>query len=221
MPPSIKIVVAEDHALVRQGIGLLLGATRGFEVVADTASATEVASLVVHHRPDVLLLDLCLRDGSGIEVARKTKKAAPQTRILVVTGNVHPGSVANAFAAGADGFALKQADGSALLEAIRTVVSGRRYVSPQITNALPAGWGPLGSAPAQATLTQREQQIVRRIARGNSNQDIADALGISVLTARKHRQNLMLKLGLHNGAEIAVYAIQSGLVEAPDVDNPH
>jgi DNA-binding NarL/FixJ family response regulator len=214
----VKVVVAEDHALVRQGIGLLLGASGGFELVAETAMGSEVELLVQHHRPDLLLLDLALSDSSGIEVARKVKRAEPRTRILVVTGNVYPGSVANAFAAGADGFVLKHEQGADLLEAIYTVLAGRRYISPQVAKAL----GPstnrqsLGSDTSQS-LTGREQQIVRMIAKGGSNQDIADALHISVLTARKHRQNVMLKLGLHNGAEIAAYAIKSGLAEAPDV----
>ncbi len=219
MPHTIKVVVAEDHTLVRQGIGMLLAASGGFELVADTALASEVAPLVRHHKPELLLLDLSLRDGSGIEVARQIRRAAPQTRILVVTGNLYPGSVANAFAAGVDGFVLKHADGLELLDAIRSVLAGQRYISPQITHSLPAANEPTGQVRSSPSLTQREQQVVRLIAKGSSNQEIADALSISVLTARKHRQNLMIKLGLHNGAEIAIYAIQSGLVEAPDVDS--
>jgi DNA-binding NarL/FixJ family response regulator len=221
-PPSmsqlIKVVVAEDHALVRQGISMLLGARGGFDLVAETALGSEVEILVLFHRPDLLLLDLALSDSSGIEVARKVKRTVPQTRILVVTGNVYPGSVANAFAAGADGFVLKHEDGLELLEAIRTVLSGRRYISPQVTKALGASATKQAqNADTSQSLTVREQQIVRMIAKGGSNQEIADALHISVLTARKHRQNVMLKLGLHNGAEIAAYAMKSGLAEAPDV----
>jgi DNA-binding NarL/FixJ family response regulator len=218
MSQLIKVVVAEDHALVRQGISMLLGARGGFNLVAETALGSEVEILVQFHRPDLLLLDLALSDSSGIEVARKVKRAAPQTRILVVTGNVYPGSVANAFAAGADGFVLKHEDGLELLEAIRTVLSGRRYISPQVTKALgTSATKQAQNADTSQSLTLREQQIVRMIAKGGSNQEIADALHISVLTARKHRQNVMLKLGLHNGAEIAAYAMTSGLAEAPDV----
>ncbi|MES2839921.1 response regulator transcription factor [Hydrogenophaga sp.] len=220
MPPMVKVVVAEDHALVRQGINMLLTATGGFELVAETALGSDVEMLVAFHKPDLLLLDLALSDSSGIEVARKVKKVAPKTKVLIVTGNVYPGSVANAFAAGADGFVLKHEQGSELLDAIQAVLAGRQYVSQQVskgldnsTNGRPAGFG------LSQALTQREQQIVRMIAKGGSNQEIADALHISVLTARKHRQNVMLKLGLHNGAEIAAYAMQSGLAEAPDLDS--
>lgn len=214
----IKVVVAEDHALVRQGIGMLLSANGDFKLVGETALGSEVEALVRQHRPDVLLLDLALGDSSGIEVARKVKRAVPSTRVLVVTGNVYPGSVTNAFAAGADGFVLKHEQGEELLDAIRAVLSGRRYVSPQVAKAMgaSANRSAEGSETSQ-TLTPREQQIVRLIAKGGSNQEIADALHISVLTARKHRQNVMIKLGLHNGAEIAAYAIKSGLAEAPDV----
>lgn len=218
MSQLIKVVVAEDHALVRQGISMLLSARGGFDLVAETALGSEVEILVQFHRPDLLLLDLALSDSSGIEVARKVKRTVPQTRILVVTGNVYPGSVSNAFAAGADGFVLKHEDGLELLEAIRTVLSGRRYISPQVTKALGASaTKQVQNADTSQSLTVREQQIVRMIAKGGSNQEIADALHISVLTARKHRQNVMLKLGLHNGAEIAAYAMKSGLAEAPDV----
>lgn len=199
---------------------MLLSATGGFQVVAETALGSEVELLVAFHKPDLLLLDLALSDSSGIEVARKVKKVIPKTKVLIVTGNVYPGSVANAFAAGADGFVLKHEQGSELLDAIQAVLSGRQYISQQVSKGLDStANGRAGGLGLAQTLTQREQQIVRLIAKGGSNQEIADALHISVLTARKHRQNVMLKLGLHNGAEIAAYAIQSGLAEAPDLDS--
>ncbi|MDO9436096.1 response regulator transcription factor [Hydrogenophaga sp.] len=215
----IKVVVAEDHALVRQGIGMLLGANGEFIVVGETALGSEVEALVRLQRPDLLLLDLALGDSSGIEVARKVRRAVPSTRILVVTGNVYPGSVTNAFAAGADGFVLKHEQGDELLDAIHAVLSGLRYVSPQVAKAMSAAATRSAESPEPSqTLTPREQQIVRLITKGSSNQEIADVLHISILTARKHRQNIMIKLGLHNGAEIAAYAMKSGLAEAPDVD---
>ncbi len=216
----IRVVVAEDHALVRQGITMLLQSVGGFQLVAETAKGSDVELLVQFHKPDLLLLDLALSDSSGIEVARKVRRVAPTVRILVVTGNVYPGSVANAFSAGANGFVLKHEQGSELLDAIQVVMAGRQYVSPQVAKGLDSSASKRPNAiglPQQ--LTRREQQIVRLIARGKTNQEIADSLHISVLTARKHRQNVMLKLGLHNGAEIAAYAMQSGLMEAPDIDS--
>lgn len=216
----IRVVVAEDHALVRQGISMLLQSAGGFELVAETALGSEVELLVQFHKPDLLLLDLALSDSSGVEVARKVRRVAPDVRILVLTGNVFPGSVANAFAAGANGFVLKHEQGTELLEGIQAVMAGKRYVSKQVAKGLDnAANNRPSTIGLPQTLTQREQQIVRLIARGSTNQEIADVLHISVLTARKHRQNVMLKLGLHNGAEIAAYAMQSGLMEAPDVDS--
>lgn len=218
--PPVRVLVAEDHALVRQGIQLLLEAAGGFELVGETALGAEAVELVERQQPDLLLLDLALSDWSGIEVARRVRKAHPQVRILVVTGNVYPGSIEQSLQAGADGFLLKHDQGAELLDAIRTVMAGRTFVSPHAAR----GPGPspdLRRAPhatgLSPILTQREQQIVRMIAGGHSNQNIADALHISVLTARKHRQNVMLKLGLHNGAEIAAYAMQAGLAGAPPV----
>lgn len=216
----IRVIVAEDHALVRQGIAMLLQSVGGFQLVAETAKGSDVELLVQFHKPDLLLLDLALSDSSGIEVARKVRRVAPSVRILVVTGNVYPGSVANAFGAGANGFVLKHEQGSELLDAIQTVMAGKKYVSPQVAKGLDNSASKRPNAVGlPQTLTKREQQIVRLIARGGTNQEIADDLHISVLTARKHRQNVMLKLGLHNGAEIAAYAMQSGLMEAPDIDS--
>jgi len=213
----IKVLVAEDHALVRQGIALLLDAAGGFDLVGETALGLEVPGLVEATEPDLLLLDLALSDCSGIEVTRRVKRLRPAMRILVVTGNVYPGSMAQSLQAGADGFMLKHDQGAELLAAIRTVMDGKGYVTPRLSPAAPPQHArrPVHATGLDPSLTQREQQIVRMIAAGLSNQDIADRLFISVLTARKHRQNIMLKLGLHNGAEIAAYAMQVGLAGAP------
>src|SRR5690606_11509042 len=214
----IRVVVAEDHALVRQGIAMLLQSVGGYQLVAETAKGSDVELLVQFHKPDLLLLDLALSDSSGIEVARKVRRVAPSVRILIVTGNVYPGSVANAFGAGANGFVLKHEQGSDLLDAIQTVMAGKRYVSSQVAKGLDSSASKRPNAVGlPQTPTRREQQSVRLIAGGSTNQEIADHLHISVLTARKHRQNVMLKLGLHNGAEIAAYAMQAGLMEAPDL----
>ncbi len=219
MSKTVRVLVAEDHALVRQGIQLLLEAAGGFELAGETARGMDVLALVAARSPDLLLLDLALSDYSGIEVARKVRRSHPQVRILVVTGNVYPGSVDQSLQAGADGFLLKHDQGGELLDAIRTVMSGKTYVSPHAVRSLhmPDQRRAPHATGLSTSLTQREQQIVRMIAGGSSNQAIADQLHISVLTARKHRQNIMLKLGLHNGAEIAAYAMQSGLAGAPQL----
>ena len=214
----VRVIVAEDHALVRQGLSLLLASAGGFSVVAETGLGSEAIDLARTLQPDLLLLDLALQDRSGIEVAQAVRRHSPATHIMVVTGNVYPGSVTQAFAAGVNGFVLKHGDGAELLNGIHAVLAGRRFMSKQVTEAI-AGAGQrqpdhgTGLAPL---LTQREQQIVRLIAAGRTNPEIAAELHISVLTARKHRQNVMLKLGLHNAADVTNYAVQSGLATAPN-----
>lgn len=213
----IKVILAEDHLLVRQGLALLLQSTGNFEVVAETDLGDEVPRLLELHRPDLLLLDLALRDGPGIDLARKARRAHRNLKIMVITGNAFHGAARQALAAGANGFLLKHDHGDELLTGIDTVMGGRPYISPSIPGA-PQGCPSPGAAPPVASehnLTAREQQIIRLIANGLTNPEVADTLHISVLTARKHRQNLMTKLNLHNSAEITAYAIRSGLL-APE-----
>ena len=213
----IKVILAEDHLLVRQGLALLLQSTGDFTVVAETDIGAEVPHLLDLHHPDLMLLDLALRDGPSIDLTRKARRAHRHLKIMVITGNAFHGAAIQALAAGADGFLLKQDHGDELLLGIRTVMEGRPYISPSVTRDNPVSAGP-SATPSDASefsLTAREQQIMRLIANGLTNPEIAFALHISVLTARKHRQNLMNKLNLHNSAEITAYAIRSGLLEAP------
>lgn len=213
----IKVILAEDHLLVRQGLALLLTSTGDFDVVAETDLGHEVPRLLDLHRPDLLLLDLALRDGPSIELTRQARRTHRHLRIMVITGNAFHGAAMQALAAGADGFLLKQDHGDELLVGIRTVMEGRPYISPSVARESEAHLQPGGSSAdtPEFSLTAREQQIMRLIANGLTNPEVAAALHISVLTARKHRQNLMNKLNLHNSAEITAYAIRSGLLEAP------
>jgi DNA-binding NarL/FixJ family response regulator len=201
-----KIVLAEDHALVREGLKLLLGAEPGMEVVAETGDGLEVEALVGRHQPQLLLLDLGMPGCHGIDVARRVRGGWPQVRIPVLTGNLQPHSVREALAAGADGYVLKQEDSRELLLALKLVLQGRQYVSRALAAAFE-------QPPAAAPVTARETEIIRMIARGLSNEAIAEALSRSLFTVRKHRQNLMEKLGLRNAAEITAYAIKHGLYE--------
>lgn len=216
-PPMIKVILAEDHLLVRQGLALLLQTSGDFTVVAETDLGQDVPSLLTQHHPDVLLLDLTLRDGPSLELTRSVRRAHRNLKIMVITGNAFHGAAIQAMAAGADGFLLKHDHGDELLVGIRTVLAGSTYITPSITRGGP--WNPYMEAASSGTpdpgLTAREQQIMRLIANGMTNPEVANVLHISVLTARKHRQNLMNKLNLHNSAEITAYAIRSGLLEQP------
>ncbi|MFD1561905.1 response regulator [Paraburkholderia silviterrae] len=205
-----RIVLAEDHAIIRDGMKLLLSTRRDWRVVGETADGNSVCQIVRDTEADLLLLDLDLPGCRGIELAQQIRAQSPETKILVVTANQSASSARSAVAAGVDGYMLKHEDGDELLHAISVVFSGVRYVSATLAHALEA---PLGSTPQP--ITAREQEILVLIASGHSSQDIATKLNLSVLTVRKHRQNLMSKLALHNVAELTAYAIRDGLATTP------
>lgn len=204
-----KIVLAEDHTMIRDGMKLLLMTRPNWRVVGETGDGTLVSQLVRDTQADLLLLDLDLPGCRGIELAQQIKAQFPQTSILVVTGNQSASAVRAAMAAGVDGYMLKHEDGGELLQAISLVFSGIRYVSNALARALEAEPG--RTMPA---ITAREKEILVLIANGHSSQHIAEKLNLSVLTVRKHRQNLMAKLALHNVAELTAYAIRDGLASS-------
>lgn len=201
-----RIVLAEDHAIIRDGMKLLLMTRSHWHVVGETGDGRMVGQIVRDTNADLLLLDLDLPGCPGIELARQIKAQSPQTSILVVTGNQSTAAVRSAMTAGVDGYLLKHEHGDELLHAISLVLSGIRYVSKALAHALEIADG--DAAPA---ITVREKEILVLIANGHSSQDIAEKLNLSVLTVRKHRQNLMSKLSLHNVAEVTAYAIRDGL----------
>ncbi|MGU7775462.1 response regulator [Burkholderia sp. MR1-5-21] len=205
-----SIVLAEDHAIIRDGLKLLLNTRADWRVAGETGDGRMVDQLVRDTQADLLLLDLDLPGCSGIELAKRIKAQSPQTRILVVTGNQNPVTVRAAVAVGVDGYMLKHEDGDELLHAISLVLSGIRYISDALAHALEIADG--GAAPS---VTAREKEILVLIANGHSSKDIATKLNLSVLTVRKHRQNLMSKLSLHNVAELTAYAIRDGLAVSP------
>lgn len=205
-----RIVLAEDHAIIRDGLKLLLMTRNNWCVAGETGDGRMVSQIVRDTQADLLLLDLDLPGFTGIELAQQIKSQSPQTRILVVTGSQNPSTVRSAMAAGVDGYMLKHEDGEELLHAISLVLSGIRYVSKALAHALE-----IAGNDAASTITAREKEILVLIASGHSSQDIAERLNVSVLTVRKHRQNLMSKLSLHNVAELTAYAIRDGLAVLP------
>lgn len=207
MAASTRIVLAEDHALMREGLKLLLLTEPGFEVVAETGNGTAVEALVRETRPDLLLLDLGLPDRHGVAIAAAVKaEFEGAVRVLVLTGDLRPVSVADALAAGADGYVHKSEDSTELLVALRAVLAGRQYVSKSIAAAFEPQRPGAGPAPE----TPREREIMTLVARGLSGREIAEVLGISIFTVRTHRRNLMEKFSLRNTAEITAYAVRQG-----------
>ncbi|RQS23427.1 response regulator transcription factor [Burkholderia sp. Bp8998] len=209
-----KIVLAEDHAIIRDGLKLLLKTRANWTVVGDTGDGRMVGQLVCDTQADLLLLDLDLPGFPGIDLAKRIKAQSPQTRILVVTGNQNPATVRAAVAIGVDGYMLKHEDGDELLRAVSLVLSGIRYFSDSLAHVLEHT-----GADAAPPVTAREKEILVLIANGYSSKEIAIKLDLSVLTVRKHRQNLMSKLSLHNVAEVIAYALRDGLTVLPLSDD--
>lgn len=204
------ILIAEDHVLVREGLKMLLSLELGLEVVAETGDGAAVEQLVRECRPDLLLLDLDLPNCHGSKVAEIIKAQFDRVKILILTGSLQPESVRRALAAGADGYVLKREDSAELIQAIQAVLAGRQYVSNSIAAMFQQQDMDRGM-DAFEPATPREHEIMCMIARGLNNEAIAAELNRSVLTVRKHRQNLMDKFGLRNAAEITAYAIKHGL----------
>lgn len=206
-----RIILAEDHALMRDGLKMLLSTEPGFEVVAETGDGAAVEALVHSLKPQLVLLDLGLPNVHGVDIAEAIKiEFGASIKVLVLTGDLQPQSVQQALAAGADGYVHKSEDSTELLQAVHAVLAGRQYVSSHIA----AAFRPQPSRHSVDTnnllATPREREIMSLVARGLSNREIAGLLVISVLTVRTHRQNLMEKFSLRNAAEITAYAVQQG-----------
>jgi DNA-binding NarL/FixJ family response regulator len=201
------IVLAEDHAIIRDGLKLLIATRPAWKVVGETGDGLNVEQTVRETHADLLLLDLDLPGVHGIELTRRLKAEFAQMKILILTGNPHSATVNAAFAAGADGYMLKHEDAEELLVAISLVLSGIAYLSASLKDMADTA-----DKNSTVPITDREKEILSLIAGGNSSQEIAGQLNLSVLTVRKHRQNLMSKLSLHNTAEVTAYAMRDGLL---------
>jgi DNA-binding NarL/FixJ family response regulator len=210
----IRVVLADDHTLLRQGIRKILEGEPGIEVVAEAADGDQALALVQAHRDlDVLVLDLKMPGRDAMTVLREAKAAAPRLRLVVLTMHAGQEYVARAVRAGADAYLLKDSAVQDLVAAVRAVVDGGSYFSPAIQHHL-AGLvrGGPGDTSRQA-LTDREREVLTWLARGLSSREVAGQLGISVRTVETHRANLMTKLGVKSVAMLIQTAIREGLIE--------
>ncbi len=211
-----RIVVAEDHTIVREGLRALLGSDPDFEIVGEVADGWEAIQSAENLEPDIVLMDLSMPRMHGMEAMREIKKRCPKTKILVLTVHDNEEYVLAALEAGANGYILKHATSAELVTAIKTILSDKQYLSPAISGIVIKGYLDAKKNPAPEstwdTLTQREREILKLIAEGYKNKEIANFLCISIKTAQKHRANLMEKLNLHNVAGLTAFAIERGLV---------
>lgn len=208
-PQTIRIVLADDHPVVRSGLRLLLDEQTDFEVVAEAGDVEEARRYVLGHHPNVLVLDLNMPGGSSLEAIPAICREFPTTRIVVLTMQQEPAYAREAIAAGATGYVLKQAADGELVEAVRLAATGESYLNPRLGARLAAEPPP---GPPD-NLSEREVDVLRLIALGHTNAEIAKQLYISVRTVETHRGHISQKLLLSSRAELVRYALDRGLVD--------
>jgi two-component system, NarL family, response regulator NreC len=210
----IRVVIVDDHALVRSGLRLLLEAEEDVTVEDEGGNAEEAIRLARLHKPDVVLLDVVMPGQSGLDAVPAILEAAPKASVLVLSMQDDPSYVRQAFAAGASGYLLKEAADNELVAALREVAGGGRYVHPTLGARLAATEADAEARAAADPLSDREREVLRLLALGHTNQEIAKMLYISVRTAETHRAHIMQKLRLTTRAELVRYALHQGLLEA-------
>lgn len=207
----IRILIAEDQQLVRQGLAALLKA-EDVEVVGDAEDGEVAVDMARSLRPDIVLMDLSMPVLDGVEATRRIKRVAPQIKVLILTVANCERRVAEALAAGADGYALKKMGHEELMTAISAVRSGKHYLGPGLNEEAVREFLD-GADTVAVALTAREREVLRLIAQGLKNREIAETLSIAIKTVETHRTKIMQKLDLHNSAELATYAMRRGLIE--------
>jgi DNA-binding NarL/FixJ family response regulator len=212
----MRIVIAEDHAILRAGLKALLSSLKDAEVVGEAGDGREAVRRVDQLRPDLVLMDLSMPKLNGMEAIKEIKNQYPDIRIIALTVHKTEEYIWTTLQAGADGYILKDASQNELLMAIDYVMKGKQYLSPGISDKIIDGYlgghGKQQTKTLYDTLSRREREILKLIAEGNRNKEIADHLCLSVKTVEKHRSNLFKKLDLHNSAALTAFALQKGII---------
>jgi DNA-binding NarL/FixJ family response regulator len=212
---TVSILLADDHQVVRLGLRALLEAEADFRIAGEASDGLEAKALVESLQPDILVLDLMMPGLNGLEVTRQARQLSPKTRIVILSMQANEAYVLEALRNGASGYVLKQSNMAELVQAIRQVLEGRDYLSPEFTQRAIEAYKQKADAAAQDpydTLTTREREVLQLAAEGHTNPEIAEKLFLSPRTVEMHRGNLMRKLGLANQTELVRYAIWRGLL---------
>ncbi|MGY0490115.1 response regulator [Streptomyces sp. WG-D5] len=215
-PQPTRILLADDHHLVRRGVRLILDGEPDLAVVAEAGDGAEAVEAARTHRPDLAVLDIAMPRMTGLQAARELIRAQPELRILMLTMYDNEQYLFEALAAGASGYVLKSVADRDLVEACRAAMRGEPFLYPGAVGALIRTYLDCireGRFPPARTITDREEEILKLVAEGHTSQDIADLLVISAKTVERHRANLLQKLGLKDRLELTRYAIRVGLVE--------
>ncbi len=215
----INVLLAEDHAIVRQGLCALITAADQCTIVGEARNGREAVELAQTLQPDVIVMDIAMPVLNGLEATKQILAANPAARVLILSAHSDDAYLDNLCAAGAIGFLEKQTSADVLIRAIREVALGRAYFSPSITQRLQQKKARLRGRDGQiqvdgAQLTSREYEVLQLVAEGNPNKGVAAELGISIKTVEKHRQHLMDKLNIHDTAGLTRYAIATGIIES-------
>ena len=214
----ISVLLADDHAVVRQGLRILISQADGMEVVGEAENGRQAVGLARTHRPSVVLMDIAMPLLNGVEATRQIVRELKNTKVLMLSSYGDDNSLNQTIAAGASGFLVKQTAADEMLQAIREVAAGNSFFSPMVAQRLrerrfgTSTPDPNPAASAAAQLTAREAEVLQLIAEGFANKQIADELGISIKTVEKHRQQVLNKLNIHDVAGLTRHAVAMGIV---------
>jgi DNA-binding NarL/FixJ family response regulator len=215
MEKKVKILLAEGHTILREGLRALLSSDSNLEIVGDAEDCLKAVDCVEKLEPDLLLMDLSMPQMSGIEAIKKIKKRYPETKIIALTAHKNEDYLLATLQAGADGYVLKDATHNELVLAIKNVVMGESYFSPGASMKVVERYlqrkNSRKSVTSWETISPREREVLKLITEGYKNKEIAEDLDISIKTVEKHRESLMKKLDLHNAAALTIYAMEKGL----------
>ena len=212
----MRVLLADDHAIVRRGLRSLLETEPGLSIVGEAADGLEALRLCEETHPDVLIVDIAMPRLNGIDLAARAQKLEPPPRTLILSMHSDESYIIRALAAGARGYLLKESTDEDLLPAIRAVAAGRPFFSAAVASVLMEDYmrqlKTRGLTDSHHLLTDREKEVLQLLAEGRSNKEVATLLDLSVSTVETHRANLMQKLNLHNTAEIVLYAVRKGII---------
>jgi two-component system response regulator NreC len=209
---AIRVLLADDHGIVRQGLKLILATQPDFEVIGEASNGREAAELAEKLRPDIVLMDVQMPELNGIEATRRMVAANARIRVLVLRMHKEALYVREVLQAGARGYILKDAIDTELLSAMRSVARGDGYISPAVSGALLTDYREQSANPLD-TLSTREREVLQLIAEGKTNKEVATKLNLSVYTVDSHRGKIMEKLNLHSAGELVRFAMKNGLVD--------
>jgi len=212
---AVRVLIVDDHAVVRAGLAMLVDAEEDLETVGEAGNARDAIFEARSSKPDVVLMDVMMPEQSGIEALPQLLREHPATKVLILSMQDDPRYVREAFEAGASGYVLKEAADAEVVAAIREVAGGGRYVHPELGARLVAAESEERRRAEDDPLSEREREVLRLLALGHTNQEIAKQLYISVRTAETHRAHIMQKLRLSSRAELVRYALGQGLLDEP------